>query len=97
MLWILKMALQPQPVCNQLRLLISIWNKWRPGSKLLIRELPSLLDGSAQAEAKPQDETKVTLAPKITPEESWLCFNEEAVALHNKVGGPFFHVLDRVE
>ncbi|KAK3426183.1 hypothetical protein EUGRSUZ_F02693 [Eucalyptus grandis] len=55
------------------------------GSKLLIRELPSLLDGSAQAKAKPQDETKATLAPKITPEESWLCFNEEAVALHNKV------------
>ncbi|KAF8026644.1 hypothetical protein BT93_F3201 [Corymbia citriodora subsp. variegata] len=55
------------------------------GSKLLIRELPSLLDGSAQAKAKPQDETKATLAPKITPEESWLCFNEEAVTLHNKV------------
>jgi len=35
------------------------------GSKLLIRELPSLLDGSAQAKAKPQDETKATLAPKV--------------------------------
>ncbi|KAI4321365.1 hypothetical protein MLD38_034756 [Melastoma candidum] len=56
------------------------------GSKLLVRELPSLLDGSAQKKAKPQDEGKATLAPKIMAEESWLHFNEQASVLHNKVG-----------
>ncbi|KAJ4706962.1 putative Methionyl-tRNA formyltransferase [Melia azedarach] len=55
------------------------------GSKLLIRELPSILDGSARVKAKPQDDSKATLAPKITPEESWLSFAQEAIVLHNKV------------
>lgn len=55
------------------------------GSRLLIRELPSILDGSARLKAQPQDESKVTLAPKITFEESWLSFDEEARTLHNKV------------
>lgn len=35
------------------------------GSKLLIRELPSILDGSARVKAKPQDDSKATLAPKV--------------------------------
>ncbi|KAG6720460.1 hypothetical protein I3842_03G063100 [Carya illinoinensis] len=55
------------------------------GSKLLIHELPSILDGSARLKAQPQDDSKATLAPKITPEESWLSFDEEAPVLHNKV------------
>ncbi|KAL5743403.1 hypothetical protein ACOSP7_026256 [Xanthoceras sorbifolium] len=55
------------------------------GSKLLIRELPSILDGSARVRAQPQDDSKATLAPKITPEESWLSFDQEASVLHNKV------------
>ncbi|KAL3813303.1 hypothetical protein ACJIZ3_014571 [Penstemon smallii] len=55
------------------------------GSKLLIRELPSIIDGSAKAKALAQDESKATLAPKITPEESWLSFDENAITLHNKV------------
>ncbi|KAF4377424.1 hypothetical protein G4B88_026377 [Cannabis sativa] len=55
------------------------------GAKLLIRELPSLLDGSAKEKAWPQDDSKVTLAPKIAPEESWLSFDQDAVVLHNKV------------
>ncbi|KAL5573914.1 hypothetical protein UlMin_023511 [Ulmus minor] len=55
------------------------------GSKLLIQELPSILDGSAKEKAWPQDESKATLAPKMTPEESWLTFDEEALVLHNKV------------
>ncbi|GAY43793.1 hypothetical protein CUMW_077290 [Citrus unshiu] len=55
------------------------------GSELLIRELPSILDGSARVKAQPQDDSKATLAPKITTEESWLSFAEEAVVLHNKV------------
>ncbi|XP_073154888.1 uncharacterized protein [Henckelia pumila] len=55
------------------------------GSKLLIRELPSIFDGSAKAKALAQDESKATLAPKITQEESWLSFDQNAVVLHNKV------------
>ncbi|XP_021891393.1 uncharacterized protein LOC110809779 [Carica papaya] len=55
------------------------------GSKLLIRELPLILDGSAKMKAQNQDDSKATLAPKITPEESWLSFDQDAVVLHNKV------------
>ncbi|XP_058009304.1 uncharacterized protein LOC110647056 isoform X3 [Hevea brasiliensis] len=61
------------------------------GSKLLIHELPAIFDGSARANAQPQDDSKATLAPKllcdmqIAPEESWISFDEEAWVLHNKV------------
>nr|AKF43270.1 protein pigment defective 194 [Erodium chrysanthum] len=55
------------------------------GSELLIRELPSIFDGSAKLKAQPQDDSKVTLAPKVTPEESWLSFDQDATLLHNKV------------
>ncbi|KAF3516945.1 hypothetical protein DY000_02063131 [Brassica cretica] len=55
------------------------------GSKLLIRELPSIFDGSAKSEAVPQDDSKATLAPKIAPDEAWLSFDQEAFILHNKV------------
>ncbi|KAI7981645.1 Methionyl-tRNA formyltransferase [Camellia lanceoleosa] len=55
------------------------------GSKLLIHELPSIFDGSARVKAQPQDDSQVTLAPKISPEESWLSFDQEAIVLHNKV------------
>ncbi|XP_050228912.1 uncharacterized protein LOC126678084 isoform X2 [Mercurialis annua] len=55
------------------------------GSKLLVHELPAIFDGSAKKKALPQDDSKVTLAPKLTPEESWLSFDEEALVLHNKV------------
>ncbi|PIA63737.1 hypothetical protein AQUCO_00201228v1 [Aquilegia coerulea] len=55
------------------------------GSELLIRELPSIIDGSARLKAHPQDDSKATLAPKLSPEESWLSFDQEAIVLHNKV------------
>nr|AKF43280.1 protein pigment defective 194 [Melianthus villosus] len=55
------------------------------GSKLLIRELPSIFDGSAKVKAKPQDDSKATSAPKITVDESWLSFDQNALILHNKV------------
>ncbi|MFS7973498.1 putative methionyl-tRNA formyltransferase [Helianthus anomalus] len=55
------------------------------GSKLLIQELPSIFDGSAMTKAEAQDDSKATLAPKISQEESWLSFDEEASILHNKV------------
>lgn len=51
----------------------------------MIHELPSIFDGYARLKASPQDESKATLAPKLTPEESWLSFDEEAIVLHNKV------------
>lgn len=35
------------------------------GSELLIHELPSIFDGSAREKAKAQDESNVTLAPKV--------------------------------
>ncbi|KAL6507483.1 hypothetical protein OROGR_023678 [Orobanche gracilis] len=35
------------------------------GSRLLIRELPSILDGSAKSKALPQDESRATSAPKL--------------------------------
>ncbi|CAI9110606.1 OLC1v1010662C1 [Oldenlandia corymbosa var. corymbosa] len=55
------------------------------GSELLVRELPSIFDGSALTKAEAQDESKATLAPKIMPEESWLSFDQEAIHIHNKV------------
>lgn len=36
------------------------------GSKLLIRELPSIFEGSAMVKAEPQDDSKATLAPKVS-------------------------------
>ncbi|KAK9066939.1 hypothetical protein SSX86_014263 [Deinandra increscens subsp. villosa] len=55
------------------------------GSKLLLQELPSIFDGSASTKAEAQDDSKATLAPKISQEESWLSFDQEALTLHNKV------------
>ncbi|KAK7316493.1 hypothetical protein VNO77_35560 [Canavalia gladiata] len=55
------------------------------GSKLLIGELPSIFDGSARMKAQPQDHSKATLAPKISADESWLFFDQEASVLHDKV------------
>jgi len=47
---------------------------WQSGSELLIRELPSILDGSARLKAQPQDDSKATLAPKVC--EPWFCYQE---------------------
>lgn len=55
------------------------------GSKLLLQELPSIFNGSARKNAQEQDDSKATLAPKISQEESWLSFDQEAIVLHNKV------------
>ncbi|PWZ31500.1 Methionyl-tRNA formyltransferase [Zea mays] len=41
------------------------------GSKLLINELPSILDGSAKDKAQPQDDSKATLAPKVRAFAGW--------------------------
>ncbi|KAG0622513.1 hypothetical protein M758_3G102600 [Ceratodon purpureus] len=59
---------------------------FKRGTKLLLRELPGILDGSAKLKATPQDDSLATHAPKVTVEESWLSFQEEtAAAAHNKV------------
>ncbi|KAL9231291.1 hypothetical protein vseg_006536 [Gypsophila vaccaria] len=55
------------------------------GSELLLRELPSILDGTASIKAQPQDDSNATFAPKISQEESCLSFDQEAFVLHNKV------------
>ncbi|KAG5535368.1 hypothetical protein RHGRI_023209 [Rhododendron griersonianum] len=55
------------------------------GSKLLIHELSSILDGLARLKAQPQEDSQATLAPKIDSEEAWLSFDQEARVLHNKV------------
>ncbi|GFP78824.1 hypothetical protein PHJA_000025900 [Phtheirospermum japonicum] len=41
------------------------------GSRLLIRELPSILDGSAKSKARPQDNSIATLAPKVRAFAGW--------------------------
>lgn len=58
---------------------------FKRGTNLLLRELPAILDGSAKLKATPQDDSLATHAPKVTVEESWLSFQETAVAAHNKV------------
>lgn len=49
--------------CSTLNEFLPLFDK--AGSDLLIRELPSILDGSARLKAQPQDDSKVTLAPKV--------------------------------
>ncbi|KAL0920990.1 hypothetical protein M5K25_008013 [Dendrobium thyrsiflorum] len=63
-------------------LLLELFDK---GAKLLIHEIPSILDGSAKYKAHAQDDSKATLAPKIKPEESWVSFEQDAKQIHNKV------------
>ncbi len=50
---------------------------------LLVRHLPSLLDGSARPE--PQDAARMTLAPKLSREMARLDCSEPAAALHRRV------------
>eukprot|EP00252_Welwitschia_mirabilis_P019905 TRINITY_DN4731_c0_g1_i3.p1 TRINITY_DN4731_c0_g1~~TRINITY_DN4731_c0_g1_i3.p1 ORF type:complete len:306 (-),score=68.18 TRINITY_DN4731_c0_g1_i3:468-1385(-) len=56
------------------------------GTNILLRELPSILNGAAAQEAKEQDHSKASYAPKVSAEESWLSFDQPASVLHNKVG-----------
>lgn len=55
------------------------------GTHILLRELPSILNGSAAESAKEQDHSLASLAPKVSIDESWLCFDQPALMLHNKV------------
>ncbi|KAG6527720.1 hypothetical protein ZIOFF_009846 [Zingiber officinale] len=57
----------------------------KPGSGLLLRELPHILDGIAKLKAQPQDHSKASLAPKLTNDESCLSFDQDAKTIHNKV------------
>ncbi|KAG6553189.1 hypothetical protein Mapa_005249 [Marchantia paleacea] len=58
---------------------------FKKGSELLLREMPFILNGTARENAVEQDHEKATLAPKVAIEESWLCFDQPAEVLHNKV------------
>lgn len=55
------------------------------GTHILLHELPSILNGSAAESAKEQDHSLASLAPKVSIDESWLCFDQPALMLHNKV------------
>eukprot|EP00850_Spirogloea_muscicola_P011007 SM000066S20482 [mRNA] locus=s66:492462:502032:- [translate_table: standard] len=57
------------------------------GTELLLKELPSILDGTARKTARQQDSAQATKAPKVAVEEGILSFSESALVLHNKVRG----------
>ncbi|KAI8000841.1 Methionyl-tRNA formyltransferase [Camellia lanceoleosa] len=78
-------ACERMEVDNQIKAPDLLTFLFSQGSKLLIHELPSIFDGSARVKAQPQDDSQATLAPKISSEESWLSFDQEAIVLHNKV------------
>jgi methionyl-tRNA formyltransferase len=58
---------------------------FRKGTNLLLEKLPSVLSGSAEAEAVPQDEAAATRARKMSKAEARLDFAASARELHNKV------------
>lgn len=43
------------------------------------------MNGSAAESAQEQAHSLASLAPKVSVEESWLCFDQPALMLHNKV------------
>ena len=55
------------------------------GSKLLIKTLPSIIEGSNKRIK--QDEEKVTFAKIITKEDEIIDFDETAINVHNKIRG----------
>lgn len=55
------------------------------GRDLLLKTLPKLIDGSAQA--IPQDESKVTFSPTIKPDEERVDFNMSAEMIDAKIRG----------
>ncbi|PWA38392.1 hypothetical protein CTI12_AA581800 [Artemisia annua] len=65
-------ACEKMKVDDQIKLCISLHSI----SKLTIE--------FARTKAQEQDDSKATLAPKISQEESWLSFGQEAVVIHNK-------------
>ncbi|MCO5549224.1 hypothetical protein L7F22_002690 [Adiantum nelumboides] len=58
---------------------------FQEGVQLLLRELPSILNGTAAQNAQEQDPARATHAPKVTVDEAWLNFDQPARVLHNKV------------
>ncbi|MCO5576363.1 hypothetical protein L7F22_030173 [Adiantum nelumboides] len=58
---------------------------FQEGVQLLLRELPSILNGTASQHAQGQDHARATHAPKVTVDEAWLNFDQPAIVLHNKV------------
>lgn len=55
------------------------------GSSLLIETLPSILDGTYTR--TPQDQSKVTFAPIIKPEDEKLDFSKTTIQIYNQIRG----------
>lgn len=55
------------------------------GSELLIKTLPSILDGTNKR--IPQDESKVTFAPVIKPEDEKIDFSKTSIQIYNQIRG----------
>ncbi|KAK9863842.1 hypothetical protein WJX84_004606 [Apatococcus fuscideae] len=55
------------------------------GARMLVRELPRVWSGAAAAEARPQDESQATSAPKLCKHDAVLDFSRTAEALTNQV------------
>lgn len=55
------------------------------GSKLLIKTLPSILNGTNNR--TPQDDTKATYAKIIKPEDEKLDFNKSTIQIYNQIRG----------
>ncbi len=55
------------------------------GSELLIKTLPSILNGTNKR--VPQDESKVTFAPIIKPEDEKIDFSKTSIQIYNQIRG----------
>lgn len=55
------------------------------GTKLLLKNLSSILDGTAEREAQDQDHSMASHASKVSADEGLLVFTETAERLHNTV------------
>lgn len=55
------------------------------GSKLLIKTLPSILDGTNKR--IPQDQSQVTFAPIIKPEDEKIDFSKTSIQIYNQIRG----------
>lgn len=55
------------------------------GSELLIKTLPSILNGTN--ERVPQDESKVTFAPTIKPDDEKIDFSKTSIQIYNQIRG----------
>ncbi|KAK9849374.1 hypothetical protein WJX84_008915 [Apatococcus fuscideae] len=55
------------------------------GAQMLVQHMPRIWSGAAAAEARPQDESQATSAPKLRKEDAVLDFTKAAHALANQI------------